>query len=256
MSKEKLSNKVLQKIKKENLKPKPKWEFLLKNYVFWGAFAISILIGGLASSVAIFRLTTADWDIARRIGRHPISFAFTTMPYFWLAILAAFTALAYYNFKHTKEGFKFRLPITITASIVGSIILGFSFFGAGIAKSMDEQALRHLPLYESMHESQKMNIWQQDEGVIAGEITETKEGAIIIKNLKGEVWQIDTTKIPKEFTKNLKEKMPIGAMGEIVEEGFFQAEDIRPWKGNFRRPQMINHLPNRMKETKGLMRTI
>jgi hypothetical protein len=255
MSKEKLSNKVLQKIKKENLKPKPKWEFLLKNYVFWGAFGLSILIGGLASSVAIFRITTADWDIARRLGQHPISFGFRTMPYFWLIILAAFALLAYYNFKHTKEGFKFRLPLTITASILGSIVLGFAFFGAGIAKNMDKQALKHIPLYESMHSKQRVDMWSQTEkGLIAGEIIEIKEGSIKIENLKGEEWTINTGDLPQEIIVKLKEGMAIGAKGKTIEDGIFNAENIRPWKGNFIKPSRINHLP--LKEKKGLMRTI
>jgi hypothetical protein len=257
MSKEKLSNKVLQKIKKENLKPKPKWGFLLKNYIFWGAFGLSILIGGLASSVAIFRITTADWDIARRLGQHPISFGLRTMPYFWLIILAAFAALAYYNFKHTKEGFKFRLPLTITASILGSIVLGFAFFGAGIAKNMDEQALKHIPLYESMHSKQRVEMWSQiEKGLIAGEILEIQEGSIKIENLKGEEWTINTENVSKKMIENLKEGMAIGAIGETLEEGIFKAEDLRQWKGNFLEQKRINHLPIPMKEMKGLMRTI
>ena len=78
MTKKSISKKILQKIRKEQIKPKPKWEFLLKNYVFWGAFILSIIVGGLASSVAIFRLVNNDWDIMHKLGHHPIFFGLKT----------------------------------------------------------------------------------------------------------------------------------------------------------------------------------
>ena len=255
MKKETISNKVLKKIQSEKIKPKPRWEFLLKNYVFWGAFALSIFIGGLASSIAIFKITTTDWDVARKLGHHPISFGFQTMPYFWLIILAIFIFVAYYNFKHTKEGFKFRLPLTITASILASIILGFALFGAGIAKRMDEQALKHIPMYQSMEFKPKMEMWSQiDKGLLAGEITAITNDYIEIESLDGTTWKIKTEKISEEILENLEERMPIRIIGQTSdeEEGVFNAEDIRPWKGNFLPPRRINQLP--MKEMKMQLR--
>jgi len=122
---------------------------------------------------------------------------------------------------------------------------------------MDEQALKHIPLYESMHSKQRVEMWSQiEKGLIAGEILEIQEGSIKIENLKGEEWTINTENVSKKMIENLKEGMAIGAIGETLEEGIFKAEDLRQWKGNFLEQKRINHLPIPMKEMKGLMRTI
>ena len=254
MTREDISNKILKKIKNENLKPKPKWEFLLKNYIFWGAFIISIVIGRLVASVAIFRIINNDWDIAGRLGHNPVTFGFKTMPFFWLIILAIFIFIAYYNFKHTKKGYKFQLPLTIAASIIASIVLGFAFFGAGIAKQMDEQALRRIPFYQSLNFDNRMEMWAQtDKGVLAGEITKITRGSIEIESLEGGRWTVNTIAVPEHLLASLEEGMVVGVIGEKEEKGVFSAEKIRPWKGNFMRRGQINHRP--MKEMKLFLRT-
>ncbi|GAH23334.1 unnamed protein product, partial [marine sediment metagenome] len=37
-----VSNEVLKKIKDNNIKPKPRWYFITKNYFIWSIFGISI----------------------------------------------------------------------------------------------------------------------------------------------------------------------------------------------------------------------
>ena len=234
MSKKTISNKVLEKIKKEHLKPKPKWEFLLKNYVFWSAFAMAIIIGGLVASMVIFKIINNDWDIARRLGHHPVAFGFKTMPFFWIIIFAAFVFIAHYNFKHTKRGYRFKLPLTIVASLLISVLLGFSFLGMGVAKKMDEKAQKHLPFLEGTRFEQRMDMWSQiDKGVIAGEIIEIEDGFIEIENLEGETWNINTKDVSKKDLQDIEEGMIVGIIGEKGDDGNFNAEKIRPWKGNF-----------------------
>ena len=254
MTKPTLSSKILKKIKKGKIMPKPKWEFLLKNYVFWGAFLASILVGGLVASIAIFRIVNNDWNLAKKLGQHPVSFGFKTMPYFWLIILVIFIFIAYYNFKHTKKGYKFRLPITIISSILISVVLGFAFFGIGTAKQMEEKALRHFPQYRALYYDKEVDRWSQaDKGVLAGEIKEINEISIEIESLNGDIWTILTDGLPKEMTKGLHEEIPIKIFGELVDENVFRAEKIGPWNGNFIGPKRVNFYP--MKEMRKPLRT-
>lgn len=259
MAKETISKKILQKIKEENIKPKPKWEFLLKDCVFWGAFAMSILIGGLVTSVAIFRISTNDWDIAEKLGHHPFNFALRTFPYFWLIILAIFIFIAYYNFEHTKKGYKVGISFAVMAGVVLSIALGCAFLAAGLARVMDEQALKHLPFYRNYNLDDRVEMWSQiDKGLIAGEIIEIIPNGLIIEGFDGKKWTIDTSAVPKELLMNLKREMIIGIIGEKISDEIFNAIDIRPWKGNFMKPHMKPHMLNfmPMKEKRIFMRTI
>jgi len=56
-----LSKNVLEQIREEHLKPKPRWEFIMKNYFFWLFFALFAIAGSIAVSVTIFMITDHDW---------------------------------------------------------------------------------------------------------------------------------------------------------------------------------------------------
>ncbi|NIA02093.1 MAG: hypothetical protein GWP15_01790, partial [Nitrospirae bacterium] len=163
MSKKDLSKSVLDKIKKDHIKPKPKWGFLLKDYVFWGLFGLCIAIGGLVASMMIFKLTIRDWDLHRQFGENFFTFHMRAMPFFWLILLTGFIFVADYNFKHTKKGYRYSLPLVVIGTILASIILGFALFGAGVAKRMDEKALENLPFYKEMTLDKKVEMWSQVE---------------------------------------------------------------------------------------------
>jgi hypothetical protein len=252
MTKKDITSNVLKKIQKDKIQPKPKWEFLLKNYVFWGAFAFAVVLGAFATSGIIFQIATSEWDIPKRLGENMLLFSIKSLPYYWIVLLAGFIALAYYNFKHTKSGFKYRFPIIALSSIIISAILGSALFGLGVAKRLDEQAMKHLPLYKEQHLQMKKDMWSRiDEGLIAGEIIKihhNKPTEILLENLKGETWQIKTDRVPRPVLDRLKEGMVVGIEGEVETQTpnkkIFDAEKIRPWKGNF------------LKETRRPLRTI
>ena len=99
---EKITKKVLEKIKKEEIKPEAKWKFLLKDYFVWALFALSIIVGALAVSVIIFGIKISDWGMYDKLAGGPVKFLIMTLSYFWLLIFVAFISVAYYNLKHTK----------------------------------------------------------------------------------------------------------------------------------------------------------
>jgi hypothetical protein len=243
----KISNKILEKIKQKKISPKPKWEFLLKDYVFWSAFILSILIGALSTSLAIFRLVNNDWDIYEKVGDNFFTFTLKTMPYFSFLVFAVFVFIAFYNFKHTKKGYKYGFPLVIVISVFSSIVLGFALFGVNVAKHLDQQAMQMMPFYKHQTFGKRIERWQQAEkGVMAGKIIKIEFDLLELENLEKEIWKIDLKKIPPQMKDKLKEEMIIGIMGEIIEKGLFEAEHLRPWRGNF-----IN-----MKENKLFLRTI
>jgi hypothetical protein len=250
MTKKNITNQVLKKIKKEKVKPKPKWEFLLKEYVLLGAFGVCVLVGSMASSVMIFSLVNNDWDVYRRFGDNFFTFMMKTMPYFWILILAAFTWIAYYNFKHTKKGYRYKFPVIVATSILISLILGLALFGAKVAHQIDERAMMHLPFYKGQNFDSRVERWSQvEKGVIAGEILEIIEDLIEIENLKGEGWDIQIGKVPLFMKEKLEKGMVVGAMGEVVGENVFEAEMIRPWRGNFLKgPRGGMKMKEKMKE--------
>ncbi len=227
-----LTNEVLEKIKEKHIKPKPKWEFILKEYVIWVFAGASFLVGSLAVAVIIHMVRNNDWDLCDRVSGNLLSFIFATLPYVWLLLLAAFVALAYYNFKHTKSGYRFSLRLLVTGSILASIFLGIFFYSIGLGWTIDKAFSARLPFYERLMFHRRM-IWGNPErGMMAGRIiSDLGRGEFSLRDLDDKVWmmhgQISSTTpwVP------LRERGMIKIIGEPMDNFNFRVRQIRPWPG-------------------------
>ena len=117
-----ISNEVIKKIKDNNIKPKPRWYFITKNYFIWSIFGISIILGSFAFSMVLFIIKQLDWDIYHYMGDSFLKTVFISLPYLWLIFLILFTGVAYYSFIHTKRGYRFKSfqerPVLVNVAVL------------------------------------------------------------------------------------------------------------------------------------------
>ncbi|MFH1523185.1 MAG: hypothetical protein ABIE43_05215 [Patescibacteria group bacterium] len=230
MSKKDIGHKVLDIIKDKKIEPKPRWEFLLLDYVIWGFGFVAIFVGGLAVAVIIFMVSHNDLDLLVFTGRSRISGVFFSLPYYWLLFLSLFVIVAYYNFKHTKKGYRHGLVMVILVSVGASIILGILFHGIGMGQAIDNSFAKKLPFYKmNIHRNPRM--WMKiDKGVIAGDIIEKvsdKEFSLI--DLKGNDWQVRCEDLCLEFACDNLFKTKVIVAGKALDNNEFEASVVRPW---------------------------
>lgn len=228
MSDKKISQAVLAKIKEDKIKPKPKWEFLLKEYSVWGFGMFSLLIGSLAFAVVLYMLRYNDWDIYKNINNNLIGFIILTLPYFWIAVIGFFVWLVNYNIKHTKQGYKYNIKILVAGSICGSIILGALFFGAGAGRAMDDLLSARVPFYKNII-NHKMMIWADpDDGLLLGEIIDMKNGVLKIIEPSGQIWEVDIREARIMPMVEKREGAGIKIVGRATGKNEFKAEIVAP----------------------------
>ncbi len=188
---EDLSVKILETIKEEKITPKPRWTFLLKNYVIWIMCAIALFIGGLATSATIFMIRNNDWDLHRQMGHSLFKFIFITLPYFWILFLITFIFIAYYNFKHTKGGYRYRVPVIATTCLVISMFMGIVFYNSGVGHALDRVFSEKMPIYNSFM-NRRQQIWMQPEkGFLEGRVLEVSEKDVfLLEDIKRNPWRV------------------------------------------------------------------
>ena len=231
MSDNNVSQDTLKKIKNKDIKPKPRWHFLLKDYVVWIFGFISLLVGSLSFSVVLYMLVNNDWDIYSNISNSLWQFILTPLPYFWLLFLLIFIGVAYYNFRHTKGGYKIAVHKLIAGSIIFSILFGSFLYKIGVAQTMDGLVIGNEYFYKKVI-NRRAGAWSQpDKGLLAGVLIYVEdEEHVTVKGLDGELWQVDVTEaelplLPVEIS------MPLKIIGEVQGDNIFKAKAIFPMKG-------------------------
>lgn len=221
---ENLSEKILEEIKEKKITPKPRWGFLLKNYLIWISGIFSLIIGSLSFAVAIFAIRHNDWDMSRRMVGSVWKFALLTLPYLWIICLGIFAFLIYYNFKHTKSGYKYPFYIVVFGVVFLSIIFGVLFYGIGLGQAVENAFLRKMPFFRE-HLDPRFRIWNQPErGFLMGEVEAPKEGkGFRIRDFRNKEWFI------KSMPKNLKKGEIFKIIGKKIDDENFEASEIRPF---------------------------
>lgn len=228
-----LSEDTLKIIEEENIKPTPKCYFLFKNYLFWLLLCISVIVGSLAVATCIFLLAGNDWHARRYLDRTFVDHALLSIPYLWFFVFVLLLAVANFEFKCTKKGYKYSIFLIAFSSVFLSVFLGFVFFFAGFNYKIHETLFRDVPLYDFLTYTNE-DIWRSaDIGLLGGRVVYFKDkNNFIIQDFNNKIWRVKAASGDISWQNNLeiKKGIIVRLVGyEATGDNFF-ANTARPWK--------------------------
>jgi hypothetical protein len=225
-----LSKQVLQKIKKEKIKPKARWYFTWKNYLIWGIGIFMILFGAFAFSLVLFAILGLNWGLRHHAPFGQFKFCLFVIPYLWIVLFSLFAFSGYLLYRKTKKGYRQHFFL-ITGLILGmSIILGSVVHLVGLGEHLEKRFAHRIPRYRQFMPT-KERIWTKPEaGFLGGEIIQVDTKIIIVEDLSRKNWEVGyspETKIIKEVQLANGEKIKV--IGRMTGENSFEAIIIGPW---------------------------
>ena len=188
-----LSDKVLQKIKDQNIRPLPRFLFRLLQGFWLLLFFLSVVIGALAVAFAIFMISEQDWDVFAKHSMVLLHTLMVTLPYIWLGLLGILALLSSFYFKHTKRGYKKSFANVFAVSIVLSLSLGTLFWSSGKMAVLNDYLAAHCQACEKRLDS-RPSAWNRPQmGFLMGEIKESTTAGLKILAPDGKTWTIELT---------------------------------------------------------------
>lgn len=223
-----LTQKTLSKIKKEGIKFIPKWQFLAKEWFMWLTFLASVLVGAVAGSIIIYRVLNNEWELAPYLAGSLSGFILITLPYFWIALFIAFILLADYQFKQTKEGYKYQFVWILILNIVLSLGLGTILYKGDFSEKIEAAFENYVPYYGKLVPP-RHRLWMNPErGLLIGRILEMGSGSVSLEDLDGRNWEV---KMDAEFSLDRQIGEVIRLMGNRHTDNFFESRVLKPWFG-------------------------
>ena len=227
-----ISKKVIKKIKKKKIEPYSKKHFFLKKSVPWALFTFSVLLGIIASSVAIFQIKHAGRDLYHLLNYTPLRWVLLILPYFWLVLMVIFLAVAYRNFRRTGRGYRINTTLLILSSILLSIIGGFLLYQTGFSEKLESVFQENIPFYRKMNFGRHRMWMSPKKGVLAGEIVKISSAQEIeFRDLQGNDWRIDISNAHWRGRLRPETGLKIKLIGKMTGNYQFKAMEIRPLYG-------------------------
>ena len=227
-----ISKDTLRKIKEQGIVPRTRNYFFLRRSTVWVFFGLSIILGSFAASVAVFQIKNAEWDLFDHY-RHSIpEFILLFIPYFWILFLIGFSIVAWYYFRRTGSGYRYRALTAVTLSILLSGIGGLGIYSAGLSEKIETAFEDNLPFYRGTAFHSKM-IWMAPEkGLLAGKITGiSKDGTIKLTDFNGKEWDVEADSAIWRGRLSPVPELEIKLIGNKTGKNCFTAKEIRPWHG-------------------------
>ncbi|PKM87347.1 hypothetical protein CVU83_03110 [Candidatus Falkowbacteria bacterium HGW-Falkowbacteria-2] len=232
-----LGQKIIDKIKADSLSPKPRWHFLVREWLVWMMGALALIVGAASVSVMRYLAENSSWAVQAPYGQTFAGWLLLSLPYFWLFLLGLFLWLFYYNLKHTKRGYRYPMIYVAGIALFGSILLGLAFYTLGVGSAIDGVLGRKAPLYAHVF-NPHIDFWSApEEGRLAGLVVAHVEGEDtfrLIDRKRGE-WIVTYNPRDDIF---VVVGQPLRAMGTISGEQSFEAVRImrmRPGREYFQR---------------------
>lgn len=225
------SDQLIEKMKLQNIKPKPGWHYTAKTIFSWFAFITSVLLGAFAFSIVLFSIQQIEFDLIAHMSHSYIEFLMGLVPFFWIISLIVFLIIAMVGIKNSKKGYKFSYSRIIAFSASFSILLGTLFFIGGGAQWLEHAFSVQVGIYESVQDK-KIKMWNKpDEGYLGGTILKLTEESIELEDFNNQTWLIDIGQANVSPNVLLVEKEMIKIIGEITSDDNFLADYIKPWGG-------------------------
>lgn len=227
-----ISKSTLQKIKKEKIRPFGKKRFFLKKSFIWILFGLSICLGIIATSVAIFQLKHADWDLYHQSNYSLLKFLALAVPYFWVIFILVFMGIAFNYFRQTEKGYRYNSFLLIFISVVISLIGGLALNQTDFSERLEIVFHENIPIYRRINRGRHRMWMSPDQGFLAGKIDHiVSEKEIGLTDLHGNRWRVDVSETIWRGRLASEMGLEIKIIGMMIGEGQFMAKEIRPMQG-------------------------
>jgi hypothetical protein len=224
-----LSNKIIGRIDAEQIKPLPRWRFILLRVIFWLFTLLSVIIGSLAVGAILFLffdyhghgLATIPNDLFELL---------LLIPYIWLMVFALFLITANISIKHTKRGYQYSLHNIILVSVSLSVIFGSILNVVGVGRITHEFLNNNVPVYNyAVYDSR--DAWNRPAvGRLAGivsSIQDNKNFSVI--DFNGRLWHVRLASSTDDFFLESSSTVRISGFLE-PSSGLFIARSIIEWE--------------------------
>lgn len=180
-----ISQIILNKIEKENIKPKAKWYFVMEHAVLWVPGILVTALGAASVAGICYGIAHSGWEHRDFTYKSKMDFMIAAVPALWIISFALFNSLIVRALRTTKEGYKLSVTKIMLGSVGASIVLGIGLYS--VDETFEVNSVIRYPV-----RAREMQLWTSpEEGRINGRIEKKYETSLVMRDKDNVLWTVD-----------------------------------------------------------------
>ncbi len=226
----KISENIVDQIKKEKVTPRPRWVFVVSNIVLITMLIVTVIMGGIAMSLIYLKLFNLEWGFVTFDGDRGLPKIFEVMPLLWILLLIVLLGASVWTFEKTEAGYRYQPTMLVVGAIFMSMLLGAFIYTTRGAEIFETVLRNILPPYEAMEMAKERKFLNPEQGILVGEFVEKiDDGQITIQDISENEW---TVMLTEELSNNrgvqkLEQGQPMLILGKKTADQTFEAKEIK-----------------------------
>lgn len=226
----KISQHVLETIKKDHVTPKPRWHFVLWHALLWVSVGLVVLVGSIGMGLLFEELETTEWDLSYKVSGDFLHWFLLFFPYIWIGILGITLIFAYKTFAATPHGYRYKpwviIGVAIFCSLAGGIILQYT----EVTDVIEIKTQQFLSPYANLQQKRAEIFVAPQYGILGGNIIMVSPSEFILRDTLGRQWVITHKNIAAKSLSFLQRGVRVIAVGYPTSDSTFEAQYVRIWK--------------------------
>lgn len=226
----KISENIVDQIKKEKVTPRPRWVFVTSNIVLITMLIVTVVMGGVAMSLIYLKLFSLEWGFVTFGGDRGLPQIFEVMPLLWILLLVILLIAAVWAFEKTEGGYRYQPTMVVVGAIFMSMLLGAFIYTSRGAELFETLLRNNLPPYEAMEMAKERKFLNPEQGILVGEFSERlSDQQISVEDISENEWTVVlTTPLANDRgVQRLEEGQPILIIGKKTADQTFEAREIK-----------------------------
>jgi hypothetical protein len=220
------TEKILTAIESKQVKPRPKWHFIVRNIVLWIPGLITTFLGAYTVAGVLYGILHAHLENRLYADYSGQVVFIVIIPILWVLSFALFCLITISLLRKTNTGYRHTAVQLLSISVASSIIIGILFYTFTSASLAGPGMLYRYPT-----QHQQESIWNNpDNGRISGVITTVNGANITVADFNGSIWHIDASAIPANDKRIVQQRNAIRVVGVETADHIFTACRVLEWE--------------------------
>ncbi len=197
-----LDKKILEKIKKEKIKPKPSWRFVAQRVLIYFAIALFFGFSVFALSALFANLFADEVHFAKTLAGGLLNYFLLTAGLVWIGFSVFFASFVFILYRKSKYGYRKSAWAVVLILFVLQAVFAFGIYKSEFSKKAQDFVKVFVPILSS--EDARELMWHKPEkglfvGVLLTEIDLPEDFANFLKKESGGGLQTQI-QIPQEIS--------------------------------------------------------